>query len=71
MTNEEMLAIAIEEAKLGIAEGGIPIGARFLTRREIASAAATTVVFKRTIRLYMAKPMLLERRAANEAIATK
>ena len=27
MTNEEMLAIAIEEAKLGIAEGGIPIGA--------------------------------------------
>ncbi len=27
MTNEEMLAIAIEEAKLGLAEGGIPIGA--------------------------------------------
>ena len=27
MTNEEMLAIAIEEAKLGISEGGIPIGA--------------------------------------------
>ena len=27
MTYEEMLAVAIEEAKLGIAEGGIPIGA--------------------------------------------
>ncbi|MEK7724126.1 MAG: nucleoside deaminase [Acidobacteriota bacterium] len=27
MTNEEMLQIAIEEAKLGLAEGGIPIGA--------------------------------------------
>jgi len=27
MTAEEMLAVAIEEAKLGLAEGGIPIGA--------------------------------------------
>lgn len=27
MTNEEMLAIAIEEARLGLTEGGIPIGA--------------------------------------------
>ncbi|MFL6467340.1 MAG: nucleoside deaminase [Pyrinomonadaceae bacterium] len=27
MTNEEMLAVAIEEAKLGESEGGIPIGA--------------------------------------------
>lgn len=27
MTNKEMLAVAIEEAKLGLAEGGIPIGA--------------------------------------------
>ncbi len=27
MTNEEMLKIAIEEAKLGLSEGGIPIGA--------------------------------------------
>ncbi|PYS87240.1 MAG: tRNA-specific adenosine deaminase [Acidobacteria bacterium] len=27
MTNEEMLAFAIEEAKLGLSEGGIPIGA--------------------------------------------
>lgn len=27
MSHEEMLAVAIEEAKLGFAEGGIPIGA--------------------------------------------
>lgn len=27
MTNEEMLAVAIEEAKTGLSEGGIPIGA--------------------------------------------
>ncbi|MGH9948657.1 MAG: nucleoside deaminase [Pyrinomonadaceae bacterium] len=27
MTNEEMMSIAIDEARLGLAEGGIPIGA--------------------------------------------
>lgn len=27
MTDEEMLALAVEEARLGLAEGGIPIGA--------------------------------------------
>jgi cytosine deaminase len=27
MTNEEMLTVAIQEAKLGLSEGGIPIGA--------------------------------------------
>ena len=27
MTNEEMLAVAIEEARIGIGEGGVPIGA--------------------------------------------
>src|SRR5881398_746039 len=27
LTNEQMLAIAIEEARLGLSEGGIPIGA--------------------------------------------
>src|SRR6478672_7802528 len=27
LTNEQMLAVAIEEAQLGLAEGGIPIGA--------------------------------------------
>jgi cytosine deaminase len=27
MTNEEMLAVAIKEARIGLAEGGIPIGA--------------------------------------------
>ena len=29
MTDEELLAIAIEQARLGLAEGGIPIGAAF------------------------------------------
>ena len=32
MTYEEMLEIAIEEAKLGLAEGGIPIGAVLFDR---------------------------------------
>jgi len=27
LTNEQMLAVAVEEARLGLAEGGIPIGA--------------------------------------------
>ena len=27
LSNEEMLAVAIEEARQGLAEGGIPIGA--------------------------------------------
>jgi cytosine/creatinine deaminase len=32
MTDEQMLARAIEEARLGLAEGGIPIGAALYTR---------------------------------------
>jgi cytosine deaminase len=32
MTDEEMLAVAIEEARAGLAEGGIPIGAALFTR---------------------------------------
>ncbi|MGA2569436.1 MAG: nucleoside deaminase [Terracidiphilus sp.] len=31
-SHEEMLAVAIEEARLGLAEGGIPIGAALFTR---------------------------------------
>jgi creatinine deaminase len=32
MTDDEMLAVAIEEARAGLAEGGIPIGAALFTR---------------------------------------
>jgi cytosine deaminase len=32
MTDQEMLAVAIEEARAGLAEGGIPIGAALFTR---------------------------------------
>jgi cytosine deaminase len=32
MTDAEMLAVAIEEARAGLAEGGIPIGAALFTR---------------------------------------
>jgi cytosine deaminase len=32
MTDREMLAVAIEEARAGLAEGGIPIGAALFTR---------------------------------------
>jgi cytosine deaminase len=32
MTDREMLAVAVEEARAGLAEGGIPIGAALFTR---------------------------------------
>jgi cytosine deaminase len=32
MTDAEMLAVAVEEARTGLAEGGIPIGAALFTR---------------------------------------
>jgi cytosine deaminase len=32
MTDAEMLAVAVEEARAGLAEGGIPIGAALFTR---------------------------------------
>ena len=32
MTDDELLAIALEEARAGLAEGGIPIGAALFTR---------------------------------------
>ena len=32
MTDEAMLAVAVEEARAGLAEGGIPIGAALFTR---------------------------------------
>jgi cytosine deaminase len=32
MTEREMLAVAVEEARAGLAEGGIPIGAALFTR---------------------------------------
>jgi cytosine deaminase len=32
MTDQEMLAVAVEEARAGLAEGGIPIGAALFTR---------------------------------------
>jgi creatinine deaminase len=32
MTDEQMLAVALEEARSGLAEGGIPIGAALFTR---------------------------------------
>jgi cytosine deaminase len=33
--DEQMLAVAIEEARLGLAEGGIPIGAALFTREGV------------------------------------
>jgi hypothetical protein len=51
-----MLAVAVEEARLGLAEGGIPIGA---------------ALFEMAIPRCTAKPTHFEMRAASEAIATK
>ena len=38
MTDEELLAVAIEQARIGLAEGGIPIGAAILVDGDIVGA---------------------------------
>jgi cytosine/creatinine deaminase len=38
MTDEELLAVAIEQARIGLAEGGIPIGAAILVDGKIVGA---------------------------------
>jgi creatinine deaminase len=38
MTDEELLAVAIEQARIGLAEGGIPIGAAILIDGKIVGA---------------------------------
>src|SRR3954451_13210059 len=38
MTDEELLAVAIEQARIGLAEGGIPIGAAILADGRIVGA---------------------------------
>ncbi len=38
MTDEELLAVAIEQARIGRAEGGVPIGAAILIDGEIVGA---------------------------------
>lgn len=38
MTDEELLAVAIEQARIGLAEGGIPIGAAILVDGRIVGA---------------------------------
>ncbi|HUQ44039.1 MAG TPA: nucleoside deaminase [Candidatus Limnocylindria bacterium] len=38
MTDEELLAVAIEQARIGRAEGGVPIGAAILVDGQVAGA---------------------------------
>src|SRR5262245_5076222 len=38
MTDEELLAVAIEQARIGLAEGGIPLGAAILVDGKIVGA---------------------------------
>ena len=62
---ERMLAVAIEEARPGLAEGGIPIGAALFAATGGCSAAGTTAACRRAIRRSTARPTPSARRAAS------
>ena len=51
-----MLAVALSEARLGLSEGGRPIGAAISARKANSSPPATTAASSRTTRLSTAKP---------------
>ena len=52
---DEFMEAAAEEARRGLAEGGIPIGGCVLVLDGEFSAAATTVVFKKEVLCCMPK----------------
>ena len=57
MRPADLLEVAYSEARKGLAEGGIPIGAALFTPPGCCSAAAATDVFKTTIHRCTPKPM--------------
>jgi len=66
-----MLKTAVEEARIGLREGGIPIGAVLFEREGNFLDVATTAECKRAILPRMAKRMLFEKRAGSGVTATK
>ena len=66
-----MLAVAIEEARIGLGEGGVPVGAALFTREgELCSAGAAIAACRRAIPAFTAKRTLFAAQAASRAIAT-
>ncbi len=68
MTPEQMLDIAVEEARKGLAEGGIPIGAAlFGATGSCSGGPVTTAACRMTIRRCTPRPTPSARRAVSAA----
>ena len=67
---EKMLAVAFEEARHGLVEGGIPIGAAMFTRTGELVSRGTIAVCNRAIPACTLRRMPFAGPAANAAIAT-
>ena len=65
-----MLGIALQEARTGLAEGGIPIGAAIFDSAASSSAPDTTAACNRAIPRSTAKPMPSATPDASAVIAT-
>ena len=65
-----MLAVALAEARKGLTEGGIPIGAAIFDPTAHSSAPATIAACKMATLPYTAKRTHSATRAASAAIAT-
>jgi len=66
-----MLAVALEEARLGLAEGGFPSGRLCLTDTARSWAGGTIGVSRRMTLPYTAKPMLSARRVGSADTRTR
>jgi hypothetical protein len=71
MDYQKLLSIALEEARSGLAEGGIPVGAALFDTDGTLWAADTTVVYRRVTLRYMVKPMHFARPVAKKLTVTK
>jgi hypothetical protein len=66
-----MLAVAIEEARMGLAEGGIPIGAALFNAAGQSWDAATIGACRKTTLRFTAKPTPFARQAASRPTGTR
>ena len=67
--NDRMLKVAIDEARSGLDEGGIPIGAALFQRDGRLLGRGHNGAFRRTIHRSTAKQMRFARRDARPTIA--
>ena len=65
-----MLSVALEEARYGRLEGGIPIGAALFTKAGKLLSAGTTGAYSRATPACMGRPMLFAVRGGSVATAT-